>query len=152
MTSKNRPIVGKCWQSFSLHWQRQLMAKIWRFSDFSFGIILRLYWIRAWCLILDMASQELNNAIFSVFTFSKGIEPFFLFVLPNWKLEKINHFQKSMNTFEDGTLAPVMPARCKRVTKNLIFFTPEQKKIVWKIITEFQGSFTYFCGHFEKWT
>ena len=78
--------------------------------------------------MLDMASQELNNAIFSVFTFSKGIEPFFLFVLPNWKLEKINHFQKSMNTFEDGTLAPVMPARCKRVTKNLIFFTPEQKK------------------------
>jgi len=36
-----------------------------------------------------MASQELNNAIFSVFTFSKGIEPFFLFVLPNCKLEKI---------------------------------------------------------------
>jgi len=47
--------------------------------------------------------------------FQKERISLFFFVLPNWKLEKIKTlFQKSMNTFEDGTLAPVMPARCKK--------------------------------------
>jgi len=39
--------------------------------------------------------------------FQKERNSLFLFVLPNWKLEKIKTlFQKSMNTFEDGTLGP----------------------------------------------
>jgi len=33
-----------------------------------------------------------------------------------------------MNTLEDGTFAPVMPARCKKGEKKLFFFTPKQKK------------------------
>jgi len=71
-----------------------------------------------------MASQELNNAILSAITFSKRK----IFCYTNLTLEKImTHFQKSMNTFEDGTYAPVMPARCIKSDKKQSFLTPKQK-------------------------
>ena len=71
-----------------------------------------------------MASQELNNAIFSAITFSKRK----IFCYTNLTLEKImTHFQKSMNTFEDGTYAPVMPTRCIKSDTKQSFLTPKQK-------------------------
>jgi len=62
--------------------------------------------------------------------FQKDRISLFLFVLPNWKLEKIKTLiQKSMNTLEDGTFAPVMPARCKKGEKKLFFFHSQTKKV-----------------------
>jgi len=61
--------------------------------------------------------------------FQKERNSRFLFVLPNWKLEKIKTlFQKSMNTFEDGTLGPCDAGTGKKGDKKNLFFSLLNKK------------------------